>query len=341
MNYKNSFLTLFSIVALLILTEAFFGMVFYIKDVREITIDASYVTDEPYLYYRLEHDFADDYQKKYAAASADSSVFTAVLVGGSVADFLGQSGYLQKELSDMFPDKKVMLFNAAVPGYVIEQTFLTIQLDLAKYKPDLIINISGYNDLMSYKLNRYRTAKYPLPPQNYRDFKVIESGKQKNTFASRFSGLFRNTGRALTFAFNFISGRSSYDYTHITDDDYYKVSGVYCQIIQDSYDLCKARGISFVHLLQPVRFYHPDSTAFKASPEAIPQLTNMYNEFRVRSEAFEYSFDITRLFANTHHVYLDDCHLTDEGNQMLAKEICKTAGSAFSSAFNNRASTQE
>ena len=53
-------------------------------------------------------------------------------------------------------------------GYVVEQEFLLLQLVLQKYEPDLVFGLDGYNDLMSYKLNRHTSKTIPLPPQNSR-----------------------------------------------------------------------------------------------------------------------------------------------------------------------------
>ena len=203
---KAVFVALFVFI-LLVAGEIFFGIVFFLKDTKSRLINLENTKDHAYLYYTCRPDkekaINEDglYTKKGRARAPGK--YRILLTGGSVARSLHApydktiSYYLEEELNKRLKTDKIEVINAAMPGYVAEQGFIFIQLVLRHYRPDMIIGLDGYNDLMSFKLNRY--TGFIGAPQNWRDFMVIRDGKEAKRFYYRFKGLFRNLSRAVSF----------------------------------------------------------------------------------------------------------------------------------------------
>ena len=103
------------------------------------------------------------------------SIYRVAIIGGSVADVLGGEKapngqcLLEFELDSILGTNNIEVIGAGTSGYVVEQEFIETQLILQKYKPDFILGLHGYNDLMTFKLNRYINDQILLPPQNYRE----------------------------------------------------------------------------------------------------------------------------------------------------------------------------
>jgi len=89
----------------------------------------------------------DDYldQNLELKSSQSDSVFTILLVGGSVANGF-PIDLLKGKLMDNFPTNKFQIFNMGANGYNARQEAIVTALWGIKLKPDLIISLTGAND---------------------------------------------------------------------------------------------------------------------------------------------------------------------------------------------------
>jgi lysophospholipase L1-like esterase len=317
-----------AIIAVAIFLELFFGFIFFLKDAKQQLIHLKDTLDYPYLYYTFKADssnFVNEdglYTKSFRLK--DPQRYRIILTGASTARSSGATynetiaAYLEQELNERFRTKKVEVINAGMPGYVLEQEFIFVQLILQHYSPDMIIGLDGYNDLMSFKLNRY--SQFSFAPQNWRDLKVIQKGKAEKGILSRFKVLFCNIARALEFASSLISGKSSYDYSNITEGQLNEAAKAYEMILEDLHDFCSAKGIHFYTILQPVRWYATDG-APSAKFKQDPKLIRLYKGYDEEVSLLPYGFSLTSIFKNKPGVYSDDCHVNPEGNVIFAKKI--------------------
>jgi len=313
----------------LVITEVFFGIAFFIKDVRHQLIHLENTIDYPYLYFSFKPDdkvhftnedglFTDKERNK------ESDKYRVILVGGSVVrGSLSDrnktiASYLEKGLNNSFQGDVIEVVNAGMHGYTIEQEFIFIQLMLQHYNPDMIIGIDGYNDLMSFKLNRH--ADFPATPQNWRDFKVIQSGKDKQKSYYRFKVLFKNTFRATDFVTRLIKRQNIYDYSGVTEVRLEEVSGLYLTVLDDIRDFCNAKDIRFYTFLQPIKWYAPN-TAQHVRLNGIPELCRLYEKYDEKTIQLPYGFSLTDIFENNLDVYIDDCHVHPSDNLIFAKAI--------------------
>jgi lysophospholipase L1-like esterase len=323
----------------LVLLEICLTLLFYFKDIKQELIHLDDTVDLPYLYYGFSADSSKgrnaDGLFSNAVREKSKDVYRVAIVGGSVACNLGNalhadgSTLLQKYFKDEFKAVNIEFVNAGIHGYVAEQEFLLCQLILKKYKPDLIISLDGYNDLQSFKLNRNYAKTIKLPPQNYRDFTVIDQGKFRKHFLYRFSGLFKNTFRMADFVKNYINGINNYDYKNLTEDDYASVAETYKNILVDMRDFCQVKGTSYISFLQPIRYYDDNALGFMKTKDEAPELCKLYNMFESQQGTLGNAHSLTQIFNGNLSYYTDNCHVNQSGNEILAKAIVKACKSVI------------
>lgn len=318
----------------LVILEVALSITFYFKDKQLQAINLSSTRDAPYLYYtfspsetdRLSKNI-DGFKTNTEVEKKDSSIYRIVLIGGSVAEALGceenAKGELafQKILNEVVGTTHIEVIDAGTSAYGIEQEFLLTQLILQKYKPNLIIGLHGYNDLISFKFNRYINDQILLPPQNYRDFLVIEEGKKKNQFVYRFTSLFKSTVRAFDFFKRYVENKNAYDYSSVTEKTYETYSNAYVGIIQDIKDFNQSKGIKYYDFLQPIRYYNNKAENYLLDNSEAPEVAKMYHAFEEKQQKLSYATSLTAVFDTQVDVYTDECHLTKEGNIQLATKM--------------------
>lgn len=315
---------IFSLIALFlstVLLEILLGAVFMYKD---RFVEQELVKDFPYLYYLFDNKQGDynihGFKTTYSI-DKPKNVYRVVLIGGSVARGKQPensiAAFLEKILKQKIGDKNIEVINAGVSGFVAEQEFIMLQTVLQSYKPNMIIGLDGYNDLLSFKLNRFTDAPYSIAPHHWNEFKTIEKNKFKNKWYSRFSAPFYNINRAKDFIIRNQKERN-YDWTSVSNEIALKYSNAYWDVIIDHRDFCGSKGIDYMSFLQPVRFYNkqyePDDTEQKA-------LSKIYAEMEKHYMVNDFAFSLVPTFHKCKGMYTDDCHITTEGNQILAAAI--------------------
>lgn len=303
----------------LILLEIVLGIVFRIKDRNLIEAEAS---DYPYLYFLLTEQQGerncDGFKTHYTREKPDSVIRIAI-TGGSVAYGNQAETTIAAQLETMLnkdqPKKQYEVINAGVPAYVIEQEFIMIQLVLQYYKPDIIVSLSGYNDLISADINRSNEGSRWLAPHNWDDFRCIETNKNKKSVSSRFFGLFPNIARLLDFG-----QRRAQDDKHLYEQlekNSHNMAQVYAQRVTDIHAFCAAKGIAYIHCLQPVNWEFRSAE----NPERNQALQQLYTAIQSQLDTCTYCHNFTSLFANSKTVFTDECHVTKAGNKTMAEEI--------------------
>ncbi len=93
------------------------------------------------------------------SASKTPGTFRIICVGGSTTFGAGIRGddrtypaFLERRLEEAWPERRVEVWNAGVPGYTTAENAIYISLRLVDFSPDLIVLYEGYND---FKPNRY------------------------------------------------------------------------------------------------------------------------------------------------------------------------------------------
>ena len=337
-NNKIISLSVAFLVLVILFFEIFFGIIFWFKDVSDQLIHISSIKDAPYIYYKAEADHLNEDGFNFTEPIKKSDgVFRIVLIGGSVAGNLGVSLneqgilILENELNKALQTNVIELVDTALAGYVVEQEFIQTQLViLKKYNPDLIIGLDGANDLHSFMINRFDKTITSFPPQNYRQFNIIEQGKRNKSFIGRFRPLVRNNLRALIFFKRLMGGDNYNSPMNLDEKQASLVANEYYSLVDDLRDFVKAKGIDYYGFLQPIRFYNNKNSELvnkrddlELDTEVNKSLANLYNKFEKTYLEDEDLFSLTNVLDDNLDVYTDDFHMTPEGHKLLSKEIAQ------------------
>ena len=150
---KISFI-LFSCFLIMVFFEISLGVLFYFKDVRNQLIHVDIIKDSPYTYFHK-----DSEGEKLDKEKNKGFKYKVVIIGGSVATNIGNAkkdggSMLQHYLNKSLNTNCIELINKGVPGYVIEQEYILSQLNIQHIKPNIVLSVDGYNDLLSINMNR-------------------------------------------------------------------------------------------------------------------------------------------------------------------------------------------
>lgn len=313
--------------------ELLFSLAFYLKDEKNQLILSDTATDFPYTYFT----FIPQVKKGTIIVNADGlytpynrskpkNTIRIILMGGSAArsmfatDYKNTiSSFLERLLQKEFPGKKIEVVNAGMSGYVTEQLFIFYQLVLSKYEPDIVVGFNGYNDLMSVKLNKGSGLYFA--PQNFKQFKVIQDGKIKNTLAGRLSYIFPALFRATGFIKEKISNKNNCYSSGISKFEIEKAKFIYLAIVDDLHSFCRIRGVDYIEFLQPIRWYvktDKDGVVKGGPSEGMNDLYNAYENGLVN---LGYGYSLAGFFKGKEEYFRDDCHFFDKGNEIIASAM--------------------
>ena len=307
----------------LFLLEIVLGAAFLYKDRN---IEPENVKDFPYVYYLFDNkkgDYNEHGFKTNYSIQKPENTFRIILTGGSVARGKDPeqtiAAYLEKNLQKQFPQKNIQVINAGVSGYGVQQEFLLIQMILQQYQPDMIIGLDGYNDMLTFKLNRFYPSGYDLPPHHWEQFRIIKQKNFQQKWYSRFSAPFNNINRVKDFLIR-NSKEKKYDWNTVNEAVAEKHAQAYWNVVQDCKHFCKAKGIDYVSFLQPVRFYNPLSEPDFAEHKA---LSKIYRQMEAHYKQSDFGYSLIPAFHKCKGMYTDDCHINTEGNQIIAIAIAE------------------
>lgn len=315
-----------------LLAELGLGIYFSIKDQNEM-VEA--VHDEPYLYYLYDesettnqHGFKTNYP-----IDKPTGTYRIILIGGSVAR--GKDAeqsiahLLEKELRQRFSTDNIQVLNAGISGYVLQQEFILVQAVLQQYKPDMIIGLDGYNDLLTYYLNQSLETNFALPPHQWRDFRVIKDNRFRKKPYSRFAYFFKNFNRVKESLIRTKDlNNDEWIKTH-TDNPCGTLCTSYWQITDDIQDFCRAKGIWYVQFLQPIKF--ASEMPMKGQAKIISE--RLYSGIDSLSGPRPYVFSLLQVADDDPSLIYDDCHLLPKGNERIAVAMADSLAPVFYQIF--------
>ncbi|NNF02218.1 MAG: SGNH/GDSL hydrolase family protein [Bacteroidia bacterium] len=309
---KYAYIIIIFVVGSLIL-ELLLTLAFMYKDRHLVPLN---VRDHPYLYYSFKsgENLNEDGFKTNSNIHKAQGTYRIILTGGSVARSAGPlensiASFLEKILNRALTGKNIEIVNAGVSGYVVQQEFLLTQMVLQKYNADMIISLSGFNDVFTIHRNNFSPTFDIAPPHNWKNFKVIEMNRFKKSVLYRLAGIYKSFFRIYHY-YKFNSGAD-------VDPDYEKLSSIYWNTTDDIADLTSAKGIRYFHFVQPAR----DLGEEKIFGDE--RLNVLFENIISRTNSIDYAFDLSNVFENRKKHFTDYCHLDVEGNEILAEEMAK------------------
>lgn len=238
--------------------------------------------------------------------SNDNNAFSIVILGGSTTDgtlfpFMSWPEILMEKIGK----RNVKIYNGGVVGYTSTQELVKLLRDVLYLRPDMVITYDGFNDM---------AASADKNPFSFSDVQramdYADSNKDKiwlDIFAEGvrpFSGIRPNVDKFDIWLGNIKKMRT----------------------------ICENEGISFFAFHQPILYSKLNKTKEERgllwSTWRINDCCKWAKEFRHRikpiTDIYEYIYDLSDIFDNETDIYMEDCHVYEKGNRIIAESVYKT-----------------
>lgn len=223
-----------------------------------------------------------------------------VILGGSTTD---AESYQFKSWVDFLYERcagyDVSIFNGGIAGYTSTQEVIKLLRDVINLSPDMVIVYDGENDAE----HNYNHKPYSFP---YLKKVFVTAAGQSKSLNFRGDILGKDE-------------RESFD--------------IWVSNMEIMYEITQSRGIRFFGFLQPMLCSKKDSFLTLREKSIIKYISLLNKEYasdagRYRSlakeqkieEMYDYMYDLSDIF-DEKDVYLDHCHVSEEGNQIIADKI--------------------
>lgn len=229
-----------------------------------------------------------------------------LVLGGSTTDptyeaMRSWSWYLQKILSDGGYDVQVL--NGAVVGHTSAQELLCLLRDGIRKNPRAVISYTGYNDYAE-SMDLPSGGRFPFVNKNLYDYH------------EKLAAFFKeNSDEKLLPVY----------YGERSEDAF----GDFIYNARAMNALCAEFGIKYYLLFQPViknERIDKDSFAYELVHEelirsGIERFEDFYAKFCEVKESYPYMYDFTGIFENEEDIFHDICHVSERGNEIIAKKV--------------------
>ena len=257
-------------------------------------------------------------------------VYRIVIVGGSTA-FGGMStsddktffNVLEKKLNEkVFPDKKYEIISAAVPSYNSMQELILIQTEVLKLEPDMVIIVDGFNDAINYMMRDNR----PGYPDMFKNLEKYTSTEAFLKMRLRKIRIIRKIMERMEEKERM--NQSTYDPEVV--EFYGNNLDVICHLL-------KSYNIQPVIVFQPAIFYksplsQPERTYLEWNKQLSQKVfVALYDDLATKAEFVAAKNDVPYLDARYIYegsgdtLFLDDCHLNDRAQEILADNLLDMA----------------
>lgn len=272
----------------------------------------------------------------------------AFILGGSAAfghgtssDQATISGHLNKLQSEYH------FVNAGVPSWNSTQEFYRLSLELVHYRPSLIIVYDGFNDVMINYYYAYNNMNFPSgTPESYEYFEKQFSDIREHEMITVKGALilteviaivFPRTASYLEYLLQPKKSKKRKGENESVFPDYLESSAknganVYLKNIELMTRMAKSYSSSLIPVWQPGLFQHKnisllDMNNLNENKYFIQYLEKFHGYvFRKKNEMIEL-IDFSDIFDRYYDdvllrdIFIDEVHLSDKGNEIIAKEI--------------------
>lgn len=234
--------------------------------------------------------------------NSDDDYKIAVL-GGSTTDgtlfpFKSWPEFLLEKMEKL----KVTIFNGGVVGYTSTQELVKLLRDLLYLAPDMVIVYDGFNDIA------FKEGQNPFDfPDIHRAMEFVDENKDKI-----WLDLFAENAAPYT---GICPGEDKFS--------------IWVNNIKRMKGICESEGIKFLAFHQPILYSKPDLTKEEKgllwSTWRINDCYKWANIFREKVKAVttacDYIYDLSDIFDHETNVYMEDCHVYEKGNNIIADAV--------------------
>ncbi|MCM1500677.1 MAG: hypothetical protein NC124_19620, partial [Clostridium sp.] len=239
----------------------------------------------------------------------DSAEKTVVVLGGSTSDATFEP---YKSWSELLYEKLIQsgvnanVYCGACAGYNSSQELNKLIRDVIPLKPDIIVSYSGYNDAFVKEPVKENYIKYPYYMYHQIDLMDSLTG-YKNASNSNYE----------------IKDKYILGIDHGTDR-----WEQYINNVRAAHAVAEAFNIRYFCFLQPCLIEKRKKWSLQEKEVYLNSgKTDFYfrtiNDFYIKAVNYKAPFfhNITNLFDSAGDVYLDECHVNEKGNEIIAEYI--------------------
>ncbi len=212
-------------------------------------------------------------------------------------------------LYECWPDRAVTVYNAGVAGYNSAQQLIKLIRDILPLKPDMLIVYGGYNDT-------HINPKAPFAFDYVKRIFEFANQNMENQWKKEYDGL---AGADCT-------EKVIYSASDCMD--------VWISNVELMHTIAISKGIKFYDFMQPMLGNKRNktkeevglllsATAYYGNDTYMRIAEQFREEVRSRriEEEYDYIFDLSHIFDDVEDVYLDEIHVKEKGNEIIAHEI--------------------
>lgn len=212
--------------------------------------------------------------------------------------------WLKKTLEEM--GYNIILYNGAIAGYNSSKEQLKFLRDITPLAPDILITLSGINEL-AYQVEGFPfTNSYELNQMKYSPPFLLP-----NTFS---------------FIHTLLTSPSS---TSLGIRNPNSVAQIWINNMRSMKAVALANNIVFLPILQgalgtadrPLTLKEHKLMETNVNAYNYKESIRHYNEIRAELKNLDFIHDFTQFFVENDHYLVDLCHLSNEGNQELGRNI--------------------
>ncbi len=233
----------------------------------------------------------------------NSDDYKIAILGGSTTDgtlfpFKSWPEFLLEKMDN----SKITIFNGGVVGYTSTQELVKLLRDILYLAPDMVIVYDGFNDIA------FEEGRNPFDFSDiHRAMEFVDENKSKIWLD--------------------IFAENAAPYTGISpSEDKFRI---WLNNIKRMKSICESEGIKFIAFHQPVLYSKSDLTKDEKgllwSTWRINDCYKWANIFREKVKAViaacDYIYDLSNIFDNETDVYMEDCHVYEKGNNIVADAI--------------------
>lgn len=202
-------------------------------------------------------------------------------------------------LSEKMTEKNILC--GAVSGHMSPQELLKLIRDVIPLRPEKVISYSGFQDMN----NTFRDLEYPF----------IHRYQKEMLRAS-------NIDRWIDIYY-------TKDYSYGVKSGYSPYM-LWKNSMRMMHAVCEEFGIEFIAVLQPSIFTKMKCLGkkdweivlhYELRDEYVEHFANFFDEYAQDSWRPEWLYDFTEIFHDWDGVYLDNCHVNETGNKIIAEKI--------------------
>lgn len=302
---------------------------------QDKTFDQPFRVIEPNQHYKTVNINAHGFRGPEILKEKPENTYRIFILGGSTAFGVGATsdettiaGYLQQKFDQTSLDFRVEVINAGVSGHESFRETHIVKNKLIEFEPDLIIAYDGVNDAFIYDHEIDSSGNYIIPKKI--DEKQIEDDvPEKKLFRFADYEFYRTPFVIFRYVLNPVN------YNEVSPIENYFVSNELPSIWKDRWnEICELGmnkgfdtlitthpmvGIGKKPLTSAEMVIYRNATIWEAP---LQNYEGMVNNLKELDRTCTKTSDIRNVFENvTETIYMDNSHVIDIGNEIIAQKL--------------------